>query len=65
MRTIYAKIKEIAKTKNLSVSEVEKRAEISARAIRRWDTYEPSVYKVAAVAKVLGVSIEEILNGNP
>lgn len=57
------KIKEIAKERHLSVAEVERLADITERTINRWDAKEPSVYKVYRVAKVLGTTVEDLLEG--
>lgn len=57
------KIKEIAKSKHLTIAELERTAQITERTINRWDTKEPSVYKVYRVAKVLGTTVEELLEG--
>lgn len=57
------KIKEIAKERHLSVAEVERLADITERTINRWDVKEPSVYKVYRVAKVLGTTVEDLLEG--
>lgn len=56
------KIKEIAREKHLSVAEVERLADITERTINRWDSKEPSVYKVYRVAKVLGTTVEDLLS---
>lgn len=57
------KIKEIAKSRHLSIAEVERLSNVTERTIRRWDTQDPSVHKVYRVAKVLGTTIEELLEG--
>ena len=55
------KIKELCKERNISVAEVERKAGLLGRSIKRWDENEPSVYKVYRVAKILGTTVEEIL----
>ena len=56
------KIKELCKAQHISVAELERRA--SVQTIKRWDQYEPSVYRVYRVAKVLGTTVEELLRGD-
>lgn len=55
------KIKELCKEQGITIAELERRAEITPTTMAKWDETEPSVYKVAKVAKALGVTIEELL----
>lgn len=58
------KIKELCKERNISVAEVERKADLTERSIKRWDENEPSVYKVYRVAKILGTTVEDILRAD-
>jgi len=55
------KIKELCREQGISVAELERRADVQL--IRRWAKTEPSVYKVYRVAKVLGTTVENLLEG--
>ena len=57
------KIKTLCKEQHLTVAEVERRANLTARTLRRWDVQDPSVTKVYRVAKVLGTTVEELIEG--
>lgn len=58
---IYQNIKKIADKKGMSIRQVERDADITLSSIYHWNEIKPSVDKVAKVAKVLGVSVEELL----
>lgn len=58
---IYQNIKKIAGEKRISIRKIEQEAEITPSSIYHWNEVKPSVDKVAKVAKVLEVSIEELL----
>ena len=58
---IYDKIKEFCRKKGVSVNSVEKAACLSNGAISKWNESSPTVDKIHAVAKVLGVKVEELL----
>lgn len=55
-------IKKICKEKHISISEVERRCNLTSRSIYEWDRHSPSVDKALAVAKELGVTVEELCN---
>lgn len=57
------KIKNLAKGKGITVAEVEKQAGISHGAIGKWDTSKPLAENLQKVASVLGVRIEDLLEG--
>ena len=59
---IYDKIKEVCKSKGVSVTSVERKAGLSNRAISKWNDVSPTVDKLNAVAKVLKVKIDTLLN---
>lgn len=55
------KIKELAKNKGVSITELEKQAGISHGAIGKWETSKPLAENLQKVAAVLGVKIEDLL----
>lgn len=59
---IYDRIKEICKEKGISASSVEKKAGLGNGAIAKWNNFSPSVKNLKAVADVLEISIDELLN---
>lgn len=58
---IYTKIKEICERKGISVAFVEKEAGLKNGAVSKWNTNTPLVTNLRAVAKVLDVSVEDLL----
>lgn len=58
---IYEKIKEICKEKGVSVASVEKQAGLSSGAISKWNESSPTVEKLKAVADVLKVKVDKLL----
>lgn len=58
---IYSKIKEICNEKGLSVSYVEKEAKLSNGSISKWDKNKPLAESLNAVAKVLDIPIDVLL----
>ncbi|MBQ8279705.1 MAG: helix-turn-helix transcriptional regulator [Roseburia sp.] len=58
---IYDKIKEVCKAKGLSVTQVEKQANLSTGAISKWNESSPTVENLKAVADVLGTTVDELL----
>lgn len=59
---IYDKIKKICAEKNVSISSVEKDAGLSNGAISKWGDKMPLADNLYSVAKVLNVTVEELLN---
>ena len=59
---IYDKIKEVCKSKGVSVASVERKAGLSNGTISKWNAVSPTVNKLNAVAKVLKVKIDTLLN---
>ena len=57
------KIKEIAEKKGFSIQRVEKEAGLSNGSISKWEKSKPLAENLQKVASVLGVSIEELLEG--
>lgn len=58
---IYERIKAICKEKGLSIRQVEKSAELGNGVIRGWKTSSPTVDNVKAVAKVLKVKVNKLI----
>ena len=61
---IYEKIKQICAEKGISISSVEKDAGLSNGAISKWTNKMPLADNLHSVAKVLNVTVEEILDGS-
>ena len=59
---IYDKIREVCKSRGVSVTSVEKKAGLSNGAISKWNDVSPTVDKRNAVAKVLKVKIDTLLS---
>ena len=59
---IYDKIKEVCKSKGVSVTSVERKAGLSNGTISKWNDVSPTVDKLNAVAKVLKVKIDTLLS---
>lgn len=60
---MYQKIKEIAKSKNISINQIETTLGIAQGSLCKWGKVKPSFDKVVDVAKMLDVSIEELIEG--
>jgi transcriptional regulator with XRE-family HTH domain len=58
---LYDKIKELCQKRGISVASVEKEANLSNGAIRKWNKSSPTVDSLQAVAKVLKVGMEELV----
>lgn len=58
---MYAKVKELCKANNISVSELENKLELSRGSICKWDSSVPSVTKAKAVADYFGISVDELI----
>lgn len=58
---LYDRIREIAKSKKMRTRYIEREAGIKDNTMCRWNIHTPSVDKVYAVAKVLGVTIDELM----
>lgn len=59
---IYDNVKAKCKEKGLSVSLVEKKAGLSTGAISKWNISSPTVENLAAVAKVLECTVDDLLH---
>lgn len=58
---LYNKIKEICRKKGISVRSVEISAGLSNGAIYKWNEVVPKADSLQSVAKVLGISMESLL----
>lgn len=63
MQAVYAKYAEIRDRKNLTDYEVSKRSNVSTATLSAWKsgTYTPKLDKVSAIALVLDVRLEDLL----
>ena len=57
----FDKVKSLAAEKGMSYNKLEMEAGLTRNSIYKWASSTPSVDKVAAVAKVLGVTIDELM----
>ncbi len=62
-KLIYENIETIAKKKRISIRQLEIKAELSSGTICKWKKCNPTVGNLAAVAKVLGVSVTTLMKG--
>lgn len=58
---LYDRIKDICKEKGVSVASVEKDAGLGSGAISKWNVSSPTVENLQAVAKVLKVKVNKLL----
>ena len=58
---IYENVKELADKKKISICELEKRAQLGNGVIAGWKTSSPRVENLQAVAKILGVTVNRLL----
>ncbi|HFI0134824.1 TPA: helix-turn-helix domain-containing protein [Streptococcus suis] len=58
---LYDKIKEVAKSRQVSIYRIERDLEFSNGSLRKWNDSKPSAISLKKVADYLSVSIEDIL----
>lgn len=58
---LFHRIKDLCEDHGLSINALEKAAGLTRGSFSKWETSVPSVDKVAAVARVLGVTVDELL----
>lgn len=58
---ILEKVKKIADKQGISIAALEKAANIGNGTIRRWSTSSPNLDSLKAVAKVLHVEVNELI----
>lgn len=56
---LYTLVRNLGKAQKLSISEIERRADVYS--LRTWKDHEPGVFKVAAVANILNMTVDELL----
>ena len=61
---IVKKIKALAKSRGLSILQVEEQCGIGKKSIYDWDQHVPSVDKVMKVADLFGVTIDELVRSS-
>lgn len=61
--SLVENLKETCRKKGITVQELERRAGIALNSTYKWDKNSPSVNKVNAAAVVLGVKIDDLVNG--
>ncbi|HIW72364.1 MAG TPA: helix-turn-helix domain-containing protein [Candidatus Levilactobacillus faecigallinarum] len=54
-------IQSVAKSRNVSITEIERSCSLGANSIYNWNHHYPSIDKVALVAKFLNVRIDSLL----
>lgn len=59
---IFEQIQKLAIEKNISIAELERQSGLSNGAIGKWRTVMPNAGSLLAVAKVLNVSIEQLVD---
>jgi transcriptional regulator with XRE-family HTH domain len=59
---LYDKIKQLCNEKGTNIMRVEKEAGLSNATIRKWNESCPSAENLNAVAKVLNVTVDSLLN---
>jgi transcriptional regulator with XRE-family HTH domain len=57
----FDKIRALAEEKGISIYKLEKDAELSKGSICKWNENIPSVDKIQRVAKLLGVTVDSLL----
>lgn len=62
-RVLLHNIKILCGKRGISLNDLEELAGIGKNTIYRWNEKSPGIDKVMKVAKVLGVTIEELLEG--
>ena len=55
------RIKKKAEEAGIPIREIERRCGFPFGSLKRWDRIEPSVYKVGAVANVLGCTVDDLI----
>lgn len=58
---LYDRLRELSKEKKIPVCKIEENLEIAQGSISKWNEIKPSYDKVVGAAKILGVSVEELV----
>lgn len=59
--SVYTRVCELAKERNISVKELAKKANIGENSIYRWKNMKPSIRSLTKVANILEVSTDYLL----
>lgn len=59
---LYQNIKTLAKSKNISIVQLERDCEITPRYMCKWDKITPKLQTILKVANYLGTTVEELIN---
>ena len=62
---LYNSIKALCDLRNISISHLERTLEFPRSSICKWDENEPSIWRVYRVAKLLGVTVDSLLEDAP
>jgi len=57
------KIKEKCKERGISIRQLEREAGLSGGTVKKWNQFNPRANSLLKVSKVLGVSIDELMEG--
>lgn len=57
---LYQKIKALAKERKIPIYKIEEEIGIASGSLCKWDEIDPAYGKVVKVAKVLGVTVDEL-----
>ena len=58
---LKTRIKELGLKKGLLLKDIEQQADLAPGTIKKWDKHSPTIRKLAPVARVLGVTVDELL----
>lgn len=58
---LATKIRSLCRERGISITDLEKKADLGKNTIYYWNDIEPGVEKVKRVADVLGVTVDELL----
>ena len=61
--SIISRIKDVARNKGLTISDIEKACNLGENSIYKWDRSSPSLEKVVRVANKIDVSIDYLATG--
>lgn len=59
--SVFERVKELAKSKGLSISELERKLELSPNVLYKLKTQKPSIERIEAIANYFDVSVDYIL----
>ncbi len=62
---LYSNIKTLCDMQNMPISQLERSLDFPRSSICKWDENEPSVWRVHRVAKLLGVTVDSLLENAP